>query len=654
MRNPVRSIVFLFLFSLWICPAWAQEAGIYTQCSKAKKDNHVAAKMTAANPAEMQYDVSYVKFDLSFTNTSTAVSGSVTTTAKVVAAQMPAYFFELTPELTIDSVKFNGQLLTVLSDSLTRHVVLSAPLTHGAVFAVQVFYHGTPVSGTSFIGKGLSNLPDDTWSTRVTYTLSEPYESKDWWPCKQILTDKIDSTDMFVTVADSLKAGSNGQLVSVTPINGNRVVYHWKLNYPVAYYLVSVSVGVYQEYSYYQHFTGSNDSMLVKNYIYNRPQILTNEKPHLDTTGLFLDHYSQLFGRYPFWQEKYGHCLSPLSGGMENQTMTTCGNFGFALVAHELAHQWFGDYVTCASWRDIWLNESFATYCEYLSHQYLRDKADVQLFVRNMHNAVLLDKPQTGTVYVYDTTDENRVFDGRLSYYKGASVLHMLRFMVGNDSVFFSILKTHLQAHAYSTATTEDFKHTAEQVLQRNLDTFFNQWIYREGYPDINAQWSQIAQHVVVRVQQQGTVPGSVAAFSTPLGLRFRSSDRDTVVIVYMSKPSEDFYFEWNGKIDSVEIDPDDWILNLGGNTARNTDLAPTADAEPFVYPNPAFKAWHVAALPPGTDMRVTDMAGRMVSGQHVIAGAAIIPNEAFLPGFYILRLKMPDGKNKMIKLLKL
>src|SRR5690606_3084089 len=229
------------------------------------------------------------------------------------------------------------------------------------------------------------------------------------------------------------------------------------------------------------HFTNSTDSMLVQNYVYNNPQVFPPFKSNLDTTGMLIPYFSDLFGRYPFWQEKYGHCLAPLGGGMEHQTMSTIGNFKGNLIAHELAHQWFGNYVTCATWKDIWLNEGFASYAEYLFVHNYNGAQDGFDYLENVHNRIITSSNPGGTLYVDDTTNENRIFDGRLTYDKGSSVVHMLRYLTDDDNLFYGMLTNYLQQFANTTATTDQFRIFAQQQLNRNLDTFFNEWVYQEG-----------------------------------------------------------------------------------------------------------------------------------------------------------------------------
>src|SRR5690606_19223164 len=154
----------------------------------------------------------------------------------------------------------------------------------------------------------------------------------------------------------------------------------------------------------------ATDSMLLQDYVYDHPDVLPFFREAMDSTEMMIRYFSEQLGRYPFYQEKYGHCLSPLWGGMEHQTMTTLRHFGFELVAHELAHQWFGDYVTCASWADIWLNEGFATYGEYLALRQLRGDTAARAWLRALHSSVTGNIVQGGSVYVADTDNYHRIF----------------------------------------------------------------------------------------------------------------------------------------------------------------------------------------------------------------------------------------------------
>src|SRR6202008_424072 len=194
---------------------------------------------------------------------------------------------------------------------------------------------------------------------------------------------------------------------------------------------------------------------------------------------------STIYGLYPFHDEKYGHCMAPLGGGMEHQTMTTLGFFDFSIVAHEMGHQWWGDNVTCRTWNDIFLNEGFATYTEQLAIEHF-DPTNAAANMLQAHNNVM--SQLGGSVYNPDTTNVNRIFSSRLSYDKGCAIIHSLRFVINNDTLFFNGLKNFQAQYHHSTASIDDFKISMENFTGMNFGQFFTQWIYGEGYPTFNVK----------------------------------------------------------------------------------------------------------------------------------------------------------------------
>ena len=617
----------------------AQEAAEHSvTCAQKHAQNVAHAKITVASPAEDEYDMKYVKFNLNVTNTTTTISGDVTTAAKVVVPSMSAYVFELHNLFIIDSVLFNGQKVTVSTSGYVRTITLLSPLPMNSNFTAQVFYHGNSGNTQSFQGHGIRRQQSPTYKSQVTYTLSEPYGAKDWWPTKQSLTDKIDSADIWVTVADSLKVGSNGVLKNVTPMPNNKNRYEWSTRIPIDYYLLSFAAGPYIEYSTYVHFPNSTDSMLFQNYIYNNPAALTNWKQEIDSVPAMITHLSQLFGRYPFWKEKYGHSMAPLGGGMEHQTMTTQGTFATTLSVHELGHQWFGDNVTCASWKDIWLNEGFASYSEYLYKEHFWTPSQAFNHMLDVHNDVMQDS--AGSVYVDDTTTHSRIFDSRLTYDKGAAIVHSLRFMFNNDSLFFAALRTYQNTYKNGTATTENLKQVTQQVLGRNLDTFYQQWIYKAGYPVYSATWNQIGNSVIVKLEQT-TTDTSVTLFHTPLELRLYSGTGDTIIRVENNKPSQTYYFQWNETMAGMFVDPNDWILDRTTSITKDITLLGVGEVAQGlfrVYPNPTSSDWKVVDLQDNSALELTDMNGRVVYKARADK-AAVIPAAHLAPGIYLLRV---------------
>ncbi|NJR31235.1 M1 family metallopeptidase [bacterium] len=201
------------------------------------------------------------------------------------------------------------------------------------------------------------------------------------------------------------------------------------------------------------------------------PESLTNTtKIALDKTAFMLDLFSQKFGLYPFIKEKYGHAQFGWGGGMEHQTCSSMGSFGETLMAHELAHQWFGDKITCKSWEHIWLNEGFASYGECLYTEAVSGKSGYDSYINSFMTSA---KTASRTIYVQNINNINEIFNSARTYRKGAVVIHMLRGIVGDDK-FFKILQNYMTSkNAYGSATIEDFQTVAEQVHGQKFGLLF-------------------------------------------------------------------------------------------------------------------------------------------------------------------------------------
>lgn len=601
-------------------------------------------KTTIAVPQEDDYNVHYVKLDLTATNTSTAVSGSATTMATVVVSSMSDYYFELSNQLTIDSAKVNGQLYPVTTvNAFVRRITLNSPFPANTNFTVDIYYHGAPTGGTGFFTNGILSQTDNSVPVQVTHTVSAAIHSRDWFPCKQSLTDKIDSADIWISVPSGLKVASNGLLKNVTPIGLNYERYEWSTRYPVDYYLLSFAVAPYQEYNYYMHFPGG-DSMLIQNFLYNTPSVLQQHRDELDSIANLVNFFSVIFGKYPYDKEKFGICMTPLAGGMENQTMVSLGSLDMELIAHELAHQWWGDLVTCQSLQDMWLNEGWAAYCEQLYLERFRGASAMQAKRTTVHNNVT--SGIGGSVYVDDTTQESRIYSGRLTYNKGAAVAHMLRYVINDDMLFFNVLRDYHQTFAFATATTDDLKAIAEQVTNIDLDTFFHQWVYMEGYPTYGAKWAQNGNQVVIRLTQTPSKPSSVPVFNTPLDIQLSSPQGDTVIRVLNNQNVQYYTFQWSKQMTGMTVDPYDHILNRTSTFTNDPAILSLKEYElgkVEIYPNPATRDWTVKNIRPNTRLTLMDMQGRILWSDTSSADSMVIPAEGLVPGNYLVNLVYED-----------
>jgi len=615
---------------------------------------HPAAKPSSvASTFTEQYDVIYVKLDISLSNLNTDVSGNTRTIAKVTnPSGMSQYAFELNSLMTIDSVLVNGTKLSPLNVASDVYAVnLSSTLAAGTSFTAQVFYHGTAVNGSGFFTHGL-NYYHLSSGTDITFSLSDPNLAKDWWACKQSLTDKIDSADLWFTVPTGTRAGSNGLLQHVTPVGTSSVRYEWKTRYPIEYYLIACSVAPFDDHEQTVHFSGSTDSMAMVHYVIDTASFYPQYKSAIDSTPGMVDYLSTIYGRYPFWKEKYGHCIAPLGGGMEHQTMTTLGVYQTPLIAHELGHQWWGDCVTYAGWRDIWLSEGWASYTEQLYVEHFRGIAAAQSYRTTVYNRVM--SSAKGAVYVDDTTNVNRIFDSRLTYDKGAAVAHMLRYLAPSDSLFFKGLRAYLQQFAYRTAITADFQQVMETTYGYSLDTFFKQWVYGEGYPTYTASWNQIGNMVYIRLDQTTSAPTIIANFALPVPLKLTSPSGDTLVKLYLNGASNTFAFKWQNAMDGLSIDPNNDIVNRANPVNQDFQLGISKLAVNHlkIFPNPTSSEWQITGIPEHASLSLYDAAGRLIQHAEPLNDSLTLENKSLTSGIYTLIIQC-SGKEQIIRKLQ-
>lgn len=409
---------------------------------------------------------------------------------------------------------------------------------------IIVSYSARPRKGLFFIG------PDEAYPSKPLQIWSQgENEDAHWWfPCHDVTNQKM-TTELRATVREDLVALSNGNLIEVrSNVDGTRT-FHWKLDQPHPAYLVSVVIGKYAVIH--------DDEGRVPLAYYLYPDRLEEGQQLFARTRQMIEFFSSRFGvNYPY--PKYYQALVAdfLFGAMENTSATTMTDrcllderAGLDLnyddiVAHELAHQWWGNLVTCKDWSQIWLNESFATYSEYLwrEEQEGADQARWALFqdflVYLREDLTSHRRPLVCRKYRFS----EELMD-RHAYEKGACILHMLRGILG-DEQFFRSLKLYLTSHAHSTAETHDFKVAIEKATGRNLGWFFEQWIWGEGYPELEVtqEWSN--GQLTLSVRQLQALEGRGQVFRLPIEIEVTSEDsRVATWQVEIEQAEQKFYF---------------------------------------------------------------------------------------------------------------
>jgi aminopeptidase N len=363
--------------------------------------------------------------------------------------------------------------------------------------------------------------------------------------------------------------------------------------------------------------------MPVLNYV--TPEHLSDGLAQLPRTVTMLEIFSERFGLYPFADEKYGHAEFQRGGAMEHQTMTSATYLAFAeyVVAHELAHQWFGDMITCASWRHLWLNEGFATYCEAL---YFEDRYGPDAYRADMLPKMAAAKTASGTLLVQDTSRVSTLFDHALVYDKGASVLHMLRHVLG-DSVFFGAMKHYSATPGlrFATATTADFQSACEEFAGRDLSWFFDQWTGGERYPRYSYVWSTIPSPtgctLDIRITQ-ATGTTNPPLFRMPVDIRCASATQETTLVLENTAADQEWLIPLSFTPAAVDLDPEHWILadvEMPAETEEGPAPVPASIVLHHNYPNPfnGRTVLRYSRAGGGTEhvtLRICDLLGREVA----------------------------------------
>lgn len=607
MKNLIAAL--LILITPFTFPQSGKESCIL---GKTAQFNRLKKLVEVNYPGDPKYDVKYYKLDLTINHTSQTISGNITCNAKVVQSNVTEIYYDFINSMIVDSVLFNGNNTSFSRGTNTVVVQTNTSLNQGDDFTTVVYYHGTPASGGfgSFKFSSQGGYP-------LIWSLSEPYGAKDWWVVKDTPADKADSADIWLTVSTSLTPVSNGNLMEVVNNGNGTHTYKWHVSYPIAPYLVSLAITNYALYTNYYHYSPT-DSMPITHYLY--PSSLNSNIPQLNKTPGMIEIFAERFGEYPFINEKYGHAQFGWGGGMEHQTISSMGGFGDGLIAHELAHMWYGDNITCKDWHHIWLNEGFATMGEGLIYEAWNGKAAYNSYIADeMYYA----KFASGTIYVQDISSEWEIFNSYRTYSKACVVLHMLRGIVG-DSTFFNILRTYSYdpSVAYGNAVTEDFQAIAENVSGLDLNYFFQQWIYGVNYPTYSVVWSKNSlggnlYDLALKITQSSN--SNPSFFTMPIQIKVNSSTGDTIITVFNNAQVQNFNLTVANEPISITVDPNNWILKTINSVVVGIEdeMQPQTFSLEQNYPNPfnpVTKIKFTLASNEYTTLKVYDIIGKEIT----------------------------------------
>jgi aminopeptidase N len=596
----------------------------FSDASKALKISRFQEDLSAS-----QTDFVYQRLEWEIDPNVRFIKGKITTWFISEVSGLSTVYFDLDGNLKVDSVVHRSGLLQFSHTGQKLVVELPSILPDATSDSLAVYYSGEPrLSGLgSFVKDSHNGIP-------IIWTLSEPYGAMDWWPCKQSLTDKIDSVDIIVTTPEPYRTASLGLLVSEKVQAGQRIM-HWRHRYPVASYLIAIAVTNYADYTEFTDLPGGRQLPIV-NFVY--PEQLEEIKEKTPRTAEVMTLFNELFGEYPFSREKYGHAQFGWGGGMEHQTMSFMGTFGYELIAHELAHQWFGNYITLASWQDIWLNEGFTSYATGLSYEHLMDGYWWPRWKRvNLDRIV---REPDGSVFVTDTTDISRIFSGRLSYSKGAYLLHMLRWEMG-DEAFYKAMRSYLADPdmAYGFASHKKAETHFEAAAGKSLRKFFDQWYYGEGYP-IYTLWHNLPEPgtpLAIKLFQETSHP-SVPFFEMQVPIRiYGYSPADSIDFSLDHQYSgQSFEVEVPFRMAKVAFDPDLWLISKTDRIVATGNIPVTEEFR--ILPNPFTYSFSIL-IP--YDQQLTKMILFDQTGRKVFEQKGGFPHFSpdIPPGIYIAEI---------------
>ncbi len=538
------------------------------------------------NQLEYDYDVSYYKLDLEVTNTSTYIEGWVTIKANVVGNPLDTFVVELTDSLTVDSVYIDNINHSFSHINNEIIIPLSSTISLGTGFSTRIYYYGNAPTIPAFNNHlgGLVNSLDITYDKEVTWSFSEAFYAKYWWPCKQVIGDKADSVDFFITTDTLLTPASIGKLNNIVTLSGGKHRYEWSTRHPFPYYMIFFAVSEYQEFSFYA-YPENKDSILIQCFFYDSA-CWNYYSDWMTDAKNGIEYLSDIYGQYLFADEKYGYCAVPFNDH-ENLTITSMRpDFETFRIYHCLGHQWFAGNVTCENYRDIWVHEGFASYTEYLCMREFSGELAAYLSLQWSHNNVMSSPGGSVYVPVAEEWNQDRLYDHRLTYWKGELLLHMIRFQLDNDSMFYDVLRSFNTLYSGGNATGLDFKAVLENVSSIDFTDFFDQWYFGEGFPTYDIVY-YVQNDSLTIISTQTTSTPITPLFTIPMEYRIMGYNIETTLRLYQTQNVQTFTIYFPDSIWDFTLDPMNWVINKEGSIVESIAEVNQDALNLFIFPNP-------------------------------------------------------------------
>lgn len=619
------TIFFLFLFAFNTLYAQVMMQKGSEMCSHKKSSRSYVIELgDSPNSPKHTFDVLDYKLNLDIrscfiTPFPKSFNGSVKVKFRIDTALSAITLNAVNTSIVVNSVGLSGVSFTHTGNILT--VTLNRTYNPGEITEVMINYSHQNVTDNAFYA-----------SNGGVFTDAEPEGARKWFPCWDKPGDKA-TIDLTVKVPANVKLGSNGRLNDST-LTGDTLYYHWISRDPVATYLVVMTGKVNYNLNivYWPKISNPSDLVPIRFY-FNAGENPTNMQ---NIIGGMTTYFSQKFGEHPF--EKNGFTTAPASGftwgGMENQTLTTlcAGCWQENLISHEFAHQWFGDMISPGSWADIWLNEGFATYCEALWYEKTGGYSSYKSDINSDASQYLSSNPGWAMYnpdWAVNTPNSNTLFNTAITYNKGACVLHMLRYVLQDTSVFFNCLRgyaTDTVNFKYKSAATDDFTAKISQISGQDLSWFINQWVKQPNHP----VYANIYQFInngngtwTVGFQARQT-QSNTPFHKMPLPIRITfASGSDSVFRVMNDANNQVWFWTFNRQPTGFFFDQDnDIVLKTATTTSGTVGIVANSNEIPQVYSlgqnypnpfNPVTKINFDLPKKSNVQLRVYDLTGRLV-----------------------------------------
>ncbi len=636
-RNNISLLICLLFLGASLCaiPNW--------DASPSRKYNQPNSVYRAYEPVRADsahgFDVQKYVITLSVNDASHQINGNVLATVNATA-NLSSITYELR-HLTVSNVLVNGSPagFTHTGENLT----IACNVASGQQFTTQVFYSGIPQLTSDAYHIGM------IFGTNTVFTISDPDAGRNWWPCYDHPWDKA-IVDLHITMRSDWKVAANGLRTGITNNNNGTSTTDWIGQHPMTTYLVCITAGPYVEIN---QTVPQQDNLPVQNFVMQSQY--TNALSDLQRLPQMIAYFSQLFGAYPF--EKYGNATVNMStyGAMEHQTMTTLGNYIIngqgtyePTIAHELAHQWYGDAVSFLTFKDVWLSEGFATYSEQLWTDYRFGwQSAVDYVASSYHSYYLGYENSQGPQTIYNPSFTN--YFAPPSYEKAASVLHMLRLKIGNAN-FFQLLQQYFSTYCHGNAITSEFQALAEQISGQDLDQFFNQWIYGSGIPSVEySLWNAADLDRTMLIARSTSPTATNFEVEIPFRFSFNGISDSLLVMATPAGHQNQFLYGSAGENYTVSANHNHWALlrELGERKPLLVEclpsnesvllswdvFEPSADSSYLIYRKPSsIQSWTLLTPNPIQNLNyLDDTATNGISYDYRLQ---VVANNGFLSAF--------------------